>query len=239
MKNLVLSLFSFYEKLVMFFIKPIFHREIKYPLKRMNERPVEFAFAFKYIAKFYPKTMLDVGTGGAAFPHVVNYCGIKMTASDYTDKYWSNGMSNRHVPIVKLDITKPELSKTFDMITCISVLEHIKENRAALKGMFSLLKPGGHIVLTFPYNETTYVDDVYRHPNAGYGKDHAFIGQVYSRAEVTHWLNDNHAEIVDQEYYEVFTGELWTMGESIYPLKPTTADKKHHLTCLLLKKKLN
>jgi SAM-dependent methyltransferase len=237
MKKLVLFLFSMYEKMVMVLVKPIFHREQKYPLKRMNERPVEFAFAFKYIAQFYPKTMLDVGTGGAAFPHVVNYCGIKMIATDYIDNYWTNGMSNRHVPIVKQDITHPTLNQKFDMITCISVLEHIKENRAALKGMFSLLNEGGHIVLTFPYNENKYVEDVYRHPNAGYGKDHAFIGQVYSREQVNHWLNDNNAEIVAQEYYEVFTGELWTMGESIYPLKPTTADKKHHLTCILLKKK--
>lgn len=239
MKNLILSLFSVYERIIKFFIKPIFHREQKYPLKRMNERPVEFAFAFRYIAEYYPKTMLDVGTGGAAFPHVVNYCGIKMTASDYIDNYWSNGMSNRHVPIVKLDITKPTMTQKFDMITCISVLEHIKEHRNALKGMFSLLNKDGHIVLTFPYNETTYCEDVYRHPNAGYGKDHAFIGQVYSRREVDAWLLDNDAEIVNQEYYEAFTGELWTMGESVYPLKRTTADKKHHLTCLLLKKKSN
>jgi SAM-dependent methyltransferase len=237
MKKILLYLFSTYEKVICFFTKPIFYREKKFPLKRMNERPLEFAFAFKQIAKHYPKTMLDVGTGGASFPHLVNYCGIRMTASDYTDKYWTFGMSNRHVPVMKLDITNPHIPSKYDMITCISVLEHIKQHRDALKGMFSLLNPNGKIILTFPYNENIYYEDIYRHPQAGYGKDHNFIAQVYSRNEINQWLSDNNAVIVEQEYYECFTGELWTMGESIYPMKPSSADKKHHLTCIILAKK--
>jgi SAM-dependent methyltransferase len=237
MKKLILFIFSVYERIIIVFIKPIFYREKKYPLKRMNERPVEFAFAFKYIAEFYPKTMLDVGTGTTSFPHLISNCGIKITAVDYIENYWNNGLNNRHVPIVKQDITKPTLNTKFDMITCISVLEHIKDNRAALKGMFSLLNTNGRIVLTFPYNEKKYVKDVYRLPEAGYGKDHPFIGQVYSREQLDNWVNDNDAEIVDQEYYEVFTGELWTFGQSIYPIKKTTKESKHHLTCILLQKK--
>lgn len=237
MKRIVLFAFSIYERIVVFFLKPVFYREKKYPLKRMNERPVEFAFAFRYIAEFYPKTMLDVGTGTTSFPHLVNNCGIKMTAVDYIENYWNNGLNNRHVPIMKQDITRPTLNTKFDMITCISVLEHIKDNRAALKGIFSLLNDDGHIILTFPYNENKYVEDAYRLPDAGYGKDHPFIGQVYSREQVNHWVADNNAEIVNQEYYEVFTGELWTQGQSIYPLKKTTTGSRHHLTSILLRKK--
>jgi SAM-dependent methyltransferase len=42
---------------------------------------------------------------------------------------------------------KPE---AFDAITCISVLEHIPEDTEALSIMWSLLKPGGALVLTVP-----------------------------------------------------------------------------------------
>lgn len=39
---------------------------------------------------------------------------------------------------------------SFDLITCISVLEHIPDDRAVIETMWSLLLPGGRLVLTFP-----------------------------------------------------------------------------------------
>jgi SAM-dependent methyltransferase len=39
---------------------------------------------------------------------------------------------------------------SFDLITCLSVLEHIPEDKAALETMWSLLRPGGKLVLTLP-----------------------------------------------------------------------------------------
>ena len=40
--------------------------------------------------------------------------------------------------------------ETFDLITCISVLEHIPADREAVTMMWSLLRPGGRLVLTLP-----------------------------------------------------------------------------------------
>jgi SAM-dependent methyltransferase len=39
---------------------------------------------------------------------------------------------------------------SFDLITCISVLEHIPENDTAIIKMWDLLKPGGKLLLTLP-----------------------------------------------------------------------------------------
>jgi SAM-dependent methyltransferase len=39
---------------------------------------------------------------------------------------------------------------SFDLITCISVLEHIPQDRAAIETMWSLLSPGGKLILTLP-----------------------------------------------------------------------------------------
>lgn len=41
-------------------------------------------------------------------------------------------------------------SVSFDLITCLSVLEHIPEDSAVLKSMWSLLRPGGKLILTLP-----------------------------------------------------------------------------------------
>ena len=236
MKKILEFLFSLYEKLIQVFLQPVFYRENKFPLKRKNERANEFAFAFQCIAEKSPDSLLDVGTGKTAFPHLVQNCGIRPTAIDKVSGYWLLGLSNRHFKIHHDDICKPALQQKFDIITCISVLEHIPQHREAVAGMFSLLKPGGQIVLTFPYNEHTYHPNIYKDPNAGYGQHHAFIGQVYSRKEINAWLEDNQGKIVKQLYYEAFTGELWTMGTPIHPLKLSSVDSKHHLTFLLLTK---
>jgi SAM-dependent methyltransferase len=236
MKSIVEYIFGIYEKLIQVLLGPIFYKENKYPLKRKNERANEFAFAFNCIAEKSPDSLLDVGTGKTSFPHLVQNCGIHVTAIDKIKGYWSSGFSNRHFRVHSDDITNPRIGKKFDMITCISVLEHIPTHREALKGMFSLLNPGGQIILTFPYNEHTYHPDIYRHPDAGYGQHHAFIGQVYSRNEINQWLADNGGVILKQIYYEAFTGEFWTMGDSIYPLRQTNVTSRHHLTCLLLSK---
>jgi len=41
-------------------------------------------------------------------------------------------------------------AKSFDLITCISVLEHIPADRGAVELMWSLLCPGGRLILTLP-----------------------------------------------------------------------------------------
>jgi SAM-dependent methyltransferase len=229
--------FGLFEALGRPYLALVLFKEKRFPsFKNLNERPVEYRFAFDCLARVSPKTLLDIGTGSSSFPHLVENCGIRATAIDKVDGYWRSGLTNRHFPILKDDITNPTLNKRFDMITCISTLEHIPAHNEAVKGMCKLLNPGGHIVLSFPYNEHHYEADVYRHPQAGYGKDYPFIGQVYSRKEVDSWMTDNALSLVDQEYYEAFTGDLWTFGTAIHPLKKTTRESKHHLTCISLKK---
>ena len=40
--------------------------------------------------------------------------------------------------------------ETFDLITCISVLEHIPDDKEAVELMWLLLRPGGRLILTLP-----------------------------------------------------------------------------------------
>lgn len=92
------------------------------------------------------------------------------------------------------------------------------------------------MILTFPYNETEYHQNIYKHPQAGYGKNANFITQVYSRNEINDWLAHTSFKIIDQEYYQVFTGKYWTMGERVTPCLRTSNTNLHHLTCILLQK---
>jgi SAM-dependent methyltransferase len=204
--------------------------------RQANERPIEYAFVFKHLSKTYPSSVLDVGSGQSALPALIAYCGLNLTAIDEKKSYWRDRVINRHYYVVSDDITKPKIGEAFDMITCVSTLEHVPNHTLAVKGIFGLLKSRGYVCFTFPYNERKYVENVYKLPGAGYGQDASYICQVFSRNEVDSWIRQNGGIVVDQEYWRLFTGDLWTFGKQILPPERTSKERPHHLSCLLIQK---
>jgi 2-polyprenyl-3-methyl-5-hydroxy-6-metoxy-1,4-benzoquinol methylase len=197
-----------------------------------NERPVELAFVFRKLAELYPHTILDVGSGATALPHLMRNCGPLVTATDNVRDYWPAGMFNRHYHILDDDITATRLRQKFDLVTCISTLEHIHQPELAVRNMLRLLQPGGHLILTMPYSERSYVPNVYDLPGSSYGQGLPYITQSFSRAELDRWLADNGAEIVEQETWQCWEGEYWTVGAQIIPPRRVGVDERHQLTCL-------
>ena len=200
-----------------------------------NERPVEMAFVFKNLARFYPKSILDVGTGISPLPRMMSDGGHHVTAIDNIKDYWSSGFFNPHYYIIDDDITDTKITETFDFITCISVLEHIENYKKAVGNMFKLLKPGGHLILTFPYTEKKYVENVYKLPGSKYGQDFQFTCQSYSRAELDSWIHGN-GTIIEQEYWQFWTGDTWTIGDQIIPPVKVNLTDNHQISCLLIEK---
>lgn len=203
-----------------------------------NERPVELSFTFRNLGAIYPRTILDVGTGKSALPHLMRNCGFLVTAIDNIRDYWPSEMVNRHYHIVDDDITATSLKNRFDLITCISVLEHIEKADAAVKNMFSLLVPDGYLILTLPYSETEkYVRNVYELPASTYGQTFPFITQSFSRSDLDRWTMNNNGGIVEQEFWQFWEGDYWTVGHQTIPPSKVTANEKHQLTCVLIRKR--
>jgi 2-polyprenyl-3-methyl-5-hydroxy-6-metoxy-1,4-benzoquinol methylase len=199
-----------------------------------NERPVEFRFVFEKLMHVYPRTILDVGSGTTALPHLMRNCGFLVTAIDNIRDFWPHGMANRHYYVIDDDITDTHLAGKFDFITCISVLEHIEQSDRAVDNMFRLLNPGGYVVLTFPYTEHNYVRNVYQLPGSRSAQDTAYITQSYSRRELTRWVERNHGEIIEQEFWQFCDGPYWTVGEQVIPPRQVTKEDKHQITCVLI-----
>lgn len=195
-----------------------------------NERPLEYTFALSALSLSRYRDVLDIGPGLSPWPAVVNTCGYHVTAIDEVDSYWRGAMINRHFHVLRDDITKPALKQQFGIVTCISTLEHIPDTDAAIRGMAKLLKFGGLLILTVPYNEHRAVENVYALPGAGYGQDAKYICKVFSRACVDRWTRDTGLRIMRQEYFRCFTGELWTFGERLRPMEMSAVDQPHHLT---------
>jgi len=202
-----------------------------------NERPVEYAFVFSQIARWYPEHVLDVGTGDSSLPHLMSFCGCNVSAIDNVRDFWPAGMLNRHFLVEDDDITKPHTKRSFDLITCISVLEHIEDFDAAMRGLFGLLSPGGHLVMSFPYSEKRFVDNVYKLPESdAAGRDVPYICRSYSRRELDHWLKESGAEIVEQAFFRFWEGECWSEGKQIVPPTPAGPDDSHQLTLLSMRR---
>jgi len=204
---------------------------------RLNERPIEFSFVFRCLTRAYPNRVLDVGTGQGAFPTLMSNCGFIVTATDNVRDYWPNGMYNRFFHVIDDDITATKLTEKFDFVTCISVLEHIKNHKDAVKSMISLLNPGGHLVITCPYNENQYIENVFSLSGSGHGgATNRYVCQVYSRREINGWLRANSCTLVAQEYWRFYTGHYWTFGDSLLPPLKVGKNESHQLTCLLIQK---
>ena len=71
---------------------------------RRNERAIEYQFVFRSLIQTGANTVLDVGTGDTALPHLLRTCGYHVTAIDNVDGFWPKGMINRHWCVLKDDI---------------------------------------------------------------------------------------------------------------------------------------
>ena len=201
-----------------------------------NERPVEYGFVFKHLSKIYPDTVLDVGTGTTSLPHMIRSCGPLVTAVDNIKDYWPSGMSNRHYHILDKDITKGGIKGKYDLITCISVLEHIIDHDKAVQNMFDLLNDQGHLIITCPYTEKAYIDNVYKlNESNAYGKNIPFLCRSYSRENIDAWIK-NRGQLVAQEYWQFWSGTYWSTGTQIIPPVESNNKNNHQLTCILIKK---
>lgn len=115
------------------------------------------------------RTFLDVGGAASPLPFLLAELGIGGRAVDLQPllvAVCNHVASVRALPLAAavIDITaESEAPESFDLITCISVLEHIAPaNRArVLQSIFRALRPGGLFYMTFDYGD--YVEtDQYR-----------------------------------------------------------------------------
>lgn len=73
--------------------------------------------------------------------------------------YLSADLGSPHA-MVRMDITDTRVaSDSFDLIYCSHVLEHVRDDRAAIREMFRVLKPGGRALIMVPLSEGPTLED--------------------------------------------------------------------------------
>lgn len=114
-------------------------------------RPYEYGFILDRVQKFNPKTCHNTGCGYLPI-HKSFYDQLK----NYVE-YIENSDIDERAPgvfpdYVKYDITQPN-NKKFDLVLCISILEHLPSNIQikALENLANQTNPGGKLILTCDY----------------------------------------------------------------------------------------
>src|SRR5882724_2399467 len=138
---------------------------------------------------------LDVGCGRKPYEKTFFAAAEKYVGMDY--------LTDRSTPDVvgsATDIPLPDAS--FETVVSTEVLEHVPDPLKAMREMYRVLKPGGHLILStpmyWPRHEVPY--DFFRYPYDGLlhliktsgfelvqlynrGRSYAFIGQVIQQTQ--------------------------------------------------------
>lgn len=130
----------------------------------------EYPWALERAALRPGERVLDVGSGRSIFPVYLADAGLRVAALDLAlDPRLSDD-----VEWVEADMTAMPLpDRSFDAVFCISVIEHLPEERipAALQEIRRVLVPGGRLLLTTDFYEDADAELWYEGPDRRFRVD--------------------------------------------------------------------
>jgi len=153
-------------------------RNQKKDLFNYQEHYEEDAKAFDYFEKWHPVyqeenrrlhqqilnvipdnagILLDVGCGGAWLASALIPRGKKVISMDISITNPLRAMeivsSPSHSGLVADAFHLPVMKNSIDCIVAAEIIEHVKDPQLFIASLFSVLKPGGSLIITTPYNE--------------------------------------------------------------------------------------
>jgi len=109
------------------------------------------------LQKYVPgnASVLDVGAGAGAFSQRLTDLGYKVTALDVDPEKWIP----TDIPFLQLNIDAgmaASVQDTFAAVCCLEVIEHVENPWNLLREIYSVVKPGGYLLLSTP-NITSFL----------------------------------------------------------------------------------
>nr|WP_300309384.1 bifunctional 2-polyprenyl-6-hydroxyphenol methylase/3-demethylubiquinol 3-O-methyltransferase UbiG [Halomonas sp.] len=99
--------------------------------------------------------VLDVGCGGGILSESMARRGALVTGIDLSEAALEAGRRHADEQGVELDYRlisveqlAEEAPESFDLVTCLEMLEHVPDPESVIRACARLVKPGGHVVLS-------------------------------------------------------------------------------------------
>ena len=132
------------------------------PLHEMNPLRLNFINTGSPLEN---KTVCDIGCGGGILSESMALCGATVTGSDMGKAPLSVARLHALESDVDIDyqqITAEDMAQqrpaSFDVITCMEMLEHVPDPASIIKACFDLVKPGGSVYFsTINRNPKSYM----------------------------------------------------------------------------------
>lgn len=125
--------------------------------KRLEEDPVErYKFACRFVEG---KTVLDIACGvGDGSNIMAEFRASWVDGVDISKDVIEYAQSNYQVQNLSFhirDISQFKPGKIYDVIIGFETIEHVEDHQAVLLNLYSLLKEGGMLIISFP-NRTNF-----------------------------------------------------------------------------------
>ncbi|MBP9722430.1 MAG: bifunctional 2-polyprenyl-6-hydroxyphenol methylase/3-demethylubiquinol 3-O-methyltransferase UbiG [Gammaproteobacteria bacterium] len=142
------------------------------PLKTLHQiNPIRIKFILNNLdtTNLNNLNILDIGCGGGILSESLAALGANVTAIDLSTEAItvarlhakSNNISNIAYSVTSIEDfvqSNPSLAATFDVITCMELLEHVPDPQAIIFNIKKLLKPNGFVFLsTLNRNPKSYL----------------------------------------------------------------------------------
>ncbi|GFK92595.1 Ubiquinone biosynthesis O-methyltransferase [Fundidesulfovibrio magnetotacticus] len=194
-----------------------------------SERLAEYSFVMNKLRTIPGRRLLDVGTSRTSLPNLLHACGFEVVALDASEQF------NTCFYVELGDIVTKKFDTQFDIVVCVSTLEHIFDCDAAMSNMYRLLRSGGHLIVTFPYSDNCPVNNIYEHC----GGDLPWPGaltRIFARVDVDRWISNDGWRLVAEEYFNVWGSDYCNQSVAAFPVVPVSISEEHDVACLIFSK---
>jgi 2-polyprenyl-6-hydroxyphenyl methylase/3-demethylubiquinone-9 3-methyltransferase len=123
------------------------------PLHDIN--PLRMSYIARQCGGIAGKAVLDVGCGGGILTEAMARDGAKVTGIDLSDK--ALGVARLHqietgvsvdYRLMSAEALAIEAPASFDVVTCMELLEHVPDPASTIDACAKLVRPGGYVVFS-------------------------------------------------------------------------------------------
>lgn len=135
-----------------------YHKDVTLQKRVISEKNFTYRHIISVLNKYFVrKNVLDIGNGVGTVDFFLASRGKFVTGIEISDKAYNIARKSaqslglkKNTKFVLSDIFRYKVSTKYEQIICSEVIEHLEDDKLAIKKIYQLLKKGGIAIITTP-----------------------------------------------------------------------------------------